>query len=101
MEAVLDVPPEAFDPPPKVHSAVVRMQPRAAADLGARDHKLFAEVVAAGFSQRRKMLRNTLGAYVKELGGPIDCIDLTRRAEDIPVAAWVEFANAVSAVRAG
>ena len=101
MEAVLDVPPEAFDPPPKVHSAVVRMQPRPAADLGARDHKLFAEVVAAGFSQRRKMLRNTLGAYVKELGGPIDCIDLTRRAEDIPVAAWVEFANAVAAARRG
>lgn len=100
MEAVLDVPPEAFDPAPKVHSAVVRMQPRPAAQLTAHDHRVLAEVVTAGFSQRRKMLRNTLAAHVKELGGESAGIDLTRRAEDIPVEVWVDFANAVFAARA-
>lgn len=100
MTAVLDVPPEAFDPAPKVHSAVVRMVPRPASALGARDEAVFAEVVAAGFSQRRKMLRNTLATQVRQLGGAAPGIDLTRRAEDIPVAAWVEFANALAAARA-
>lgn len=99
MVAVLDVPPEAFDPAPKVHSAVVRMLPRPAAERAARDERVFAEVVAAGFSQRRKMLRNTLAAQVRELGGSSAGIDLTRRAEDISVAAWVAFANAVTAAR--
>ncbi|WP_085317779.1 16S rRNA (adenine(1518)-N(6)/adenine(1519)-N(6))-dimethyltransferase RsmA [Derxia lacustris] len=103
MEQVLDVPPESFDPAPKVDSAVVRMRPRPAAELGAVNEKVFAQVVAAGFSQRRKMLRNTLNAYVIETGGAEVAegagIRLTARAEDIGVEAWVAFANAVAQTR--
>jgi 16S rRNA (adenine1518-N6/adenine1519-N6)-dimethyltransferase len=60
MERLLDVPPEAFDPPPKVDSAVVRLIPRPAAELSAHDEKQFATLVSAAFAQRRKMLRNSL-----------------------------------------
>jgi len=103
MESVLHVSPESFDPVPKVDSAIVRMRPRPAAELTAISEKVFAQVVAAGFSQRRKMLRNTLNAYVIETGGPEVAqaagITLTARAEDIGVQAWVAFANAVVKAR--
>jgi 16S rRNA (adenine1518-N6/adenine1519-N6)-dimethyltransferase len=103
MDTVLEVPPEAFDPPPKVHSAVVRMVPLAGSELAAIDTRVFAEVVSAGYAQRRKMLRNTLARYVSELGA--DCVQqecgigLTARAEDIAVSAWVKLANCVVAMR--
>jgi 16S rRNA (adenine1518-N6/adenine1519-N6)-dimethyltransferase len=102
MHAVIEVPPEAFDPPPKVHSAVVRMIPRPAAALKAKDARVFAEVVSSGYAQRRKMLRNTLSVYVHDMGEMAvrDCgIELTARAEDIPVDAWVALANAVTTAR--
>nr|WP_028312305.1 16S rRNA (adenine(1518)-N(6)/adenine(1519)-N(6))-dimethyltransferase RsmA [Derxia gummosa] len=105
MEWVLDVPPESFDPAPKVDSAVVRMEPKPESELTALDEKVFAEVVAAGFSQRRKMLRNTLAKFVAETGGAEVAakagIELTARAEDVPVEAWVGFANEVVRGRAG
>jgi 16S rRNA (adenine1518-N6/adenine1519-N6)-dimethyltransferase len=65
MEALFDVPPEAFDPPPKVESAVVRMIPKSGSEIAAMDEKLFAEVVATAFSMRRKTLRNTLANKLK------------------------------------
>jgi len=60
MEALIDVPPEAFDPPPRVESAVVRMVPKPRGAMIALDETLFGDIVAAAFSQRRKTLRNTL-----------------------------------------
>ena len=59
MENVLFVPPESFDPPPRVDSAVVRMIPRA--DFVPVDPALLSEVVQVAFSQRRKLLRHSLG----------------------------------------
>ena len=59
MENVLFVPPESFDPPPRVDSAVVRMVPRA--EPAAVQPKLLEELVQVAFSQRRKLLRHTLG----------------------------------------
>ena len=95
MDWLLDVPPEAFDPAPKVHSAVVRLIPRPASDLTAKDPALLEKVVGAAFSQRRKMLRNTL----KELGGEAwleaHGIKPTARAEDVPVADYVALANSL------
>ncbi|MBA3625527.1 MAG: 16S rRNA (adenine(1518)-N(6)/adenine(1519)-N(6))-dimethyltransferase RsmA, partial [Methylibium sp.] len=58
IEAVLEVPPDAFEPPPRVHSAVVRMQPFA--QPPAVDAALLGELVQVAFSQRRKLLRHTL-----------------------------------------
>jgi hypothetical protein len=65
MENVLTVPPEAFDPPPRVMSAVVRMLPRA--DFAPIDPALLSELVQVAFSQRRKLLRHTLGQWLDAL----------------------------------
>jgi len=93
VQALFDVPPESFDPPPKVQSAVVRLIPKAAVELAARDEALFARVVTSAFSQRRKMLRNTLKGLVSESEFAAVGIEPTWRAEDVPVAAYVALAN--------
>lgn len=93
MDSLLDVPPDSFDPPPKVDSAVVRMLPKPLDQLKVKDQAIFAEVVAAAFSQRRKMLRNTLAAYAERIDFAALQFDLTRRAEDVPVDEYVMLAN--------
>ncbi|HRE16928.1 MAG TPA: 16S rRNA (adenine(1518)-N(6)/adenine(1519)-N(6))-dimethyltransferase RsmA [Rhodocyclaceae bacterium] len=93
MQALFDVPPESFDPPPKVQSSIVRLVPRPAEQLGLRDEAVFARLVTAAFSQRRKMLRNTLKGMVSESEFAAVGIEPTWRAEDVPVAAYVALAN--------
>lgn len=95
MDWLLDVPPESFDPAPKVDSAVVRLIPRAPGELAARDAVRFAALVAAAFSQRRKMLRNTLKGSVDEALFARLGIAPTARAETLSVADYVRLANAV------
>jgi 16S rRNA (adenine1518-N6/adenine1519-N6)-dimethyltransferase len=95
MENVLAVPPESFDPPPRVDSAVVRMVPRPApAEV---DEALLSELVQVAFSQRRKILRNTLGKWLedKKFAG---AFDVQRRAEEVPVAEYLAVAQAVAAL---
>ncbi len=94
MENVLFVPPGSFDPPPRVDSAVVRMVPLAqppAIDVG-----LYGELVQTAFSQRRKILRNTLGRWL-DARGFAGGFDLQRRAEEVPVAEYVALTQAVQA----
>jgi len=91
MESIVDVPPEAFDPPPKVDSAVVRMTPRPAPS--AVDTQRLSEMVAVAFSQRRKLLRHTLGAWITAQGIDTD-FDLQRRAEEVPVDDYLALAAA-------
>jgi 16S rRNA (adenine1518-N6/adenine1519-N6)-dimethyltransferase len=93
LEWLLDVPPESFDPPPRVQSAVVRLIPKEASLLDASDPGRFAAVVQAAFAQRRKMLRNTLRGLLDEAGFAALGVDPTRRAEDIAVADYVRIAN--------
>lgn len=93
VQALFDVPPESFDPPPKVQSSIVRLVPRPAEQLGLRDEAVFARLVTAAFSQRRKMLRNTLKGMVSESEFAAVGIEPTWRAEDVPVAAYVALAN--------
>lgn len=95
MDWLLDVPPESFDPAPKVDSAVVRLIPRDPGDLAARDEARFAALVAAAFSQRRKMLRNTLKGIVDDALFAQLGIAPTARAEALSVADYVRLANAV------
>jgi len=93
MENFLFVPPEAFDPPPRVDSAVVRMLPHAApANL---EVKVLEELVQVAFSQRRKILRHTLGKWLegRAYGGAFDA---QRRAEEVPVAEYIALAQACS-----
>ena len=93
IESVLDVPPTAFDPPPRVESAVVRMQPLP--PLPTVDAALLEELVRVAFSQRRKLLRNTLGRWLDDrhhAGG----FDLQRRAEEVPVGEYLALAAALA-----
>ncbi len=91
MEDVLFVPPGSFDPPPKVDSAVVRMEPLAEPPV--LDAALLSELVQVAFSQRRKLLRHSLGRWLEQRGfGGV--FDLQRRAEEVPVAEYVALAQA-------
>jgi 16S rRNA (adenine1518-N6/adenine1519-N6)-dimethyltransferase len=94
IDTVMEVPPQAFEPPPKVDSAIVRMRPLPQA---AAQPKLLAELVSVAFSQRRKLLRHTLGRWLQERGFD-GTFDLQRRAEEVPVAQYVALADAVAAV---
>ncbi|MBW8828280.1 MAG: 16S rRNA (adenine(1518)-N(6)/adenine(1519)-N(6))-dimethyltransferase RsmA [Burkholderiales bacterium] len=92
IENVLDVPPEAFDPPPRVDSAVVRMQPYP--EPPDVDSALLSEMVTVAFSQRRKILRHTLGRWLEQrsFGGQFD---LQRRAEEVPVSEYLHLVKSV------
>jgi 16S rRNA (adenine1518-N6/adenine1519-N6)-dimethyltransferase len=97
IERLFVVPPGAFNPPPKVDSAIVRLVPRkVGAGDTAKDEALFARVVAAAFSQRRKMLRNTLREMISEDGLAALGIAPTARAEELSVADYVRLSNSVA-----
>lgn len=91
MEDMLDVPPESFDPPPRVMSAVVRMVPLASPEPV--EFAMLEELVKVAFSQRRKLLRHSLGKWLegRNFSGNFD---LQRRAEEVPVAQYVALAQA-------
>ena len=93
MENVLFVPPEAFDPPPRVDSAVVRMTPWV--EPPQLNPSLLEEMVQVAFSQRRKILRHTLGRWLEDhrFDGTFD---LQRRAEEVPVAEYVSLVQRVA-----
>ncbi len=93
LEWLIDVPPTAFDPPPKVDSAVVRMIPRGPADRAEVDEGVLGKVVAAAFAQRRKMLRNNLKGLLDDAAYATLSIDPTRRAEDLAVDDYVRIAR--------
>ena len=86
MENVLFVPPQSFDPPPRVDSAVVRMVPLV--QPAPVDATLLQTVVQVAFSQRRKLLRHSLGRWLQEHSYS-GSFDLQRRAEEVPVADYV------------
>jgi len=92
IESILDVPPESFDPPPRVDSAIVRMLPYA--EPVQLDRQLFGEMVAAAFSQRRKLLRHSLGVWLAQRGFQGQ-FDLQRRAEEVPVQEFIALAQSL------
>lgn len=96
IESLIDVPPECFDPPPRVDSAVVRMVPLAVPPLDAAQAVLLGELVAVAFSQRRKMLRNTLGQWLASRAVEPEGFDLQRRAEEVPVDDYVALVRRVA-----
>ena len=87
IESIIDV-------PPRVDSAVVRMQPLP--QPAAVDAELLGQMVASAFSQRRKLLRHSLGRWLEDrsFGGSFD---LQRRAEEVPVAEYLALASALTA----
>jgi 16S rRNA (adenine1518-N6/adenine1519-N6)-dimethyltransferase len=96
MENVLLVPPESFDPPPRVNSAVVRMVPLANPPV--LNAALLSELVQVAFSQRRKLLRHTLGRWLDEKGFG-GTFDVQRRAEEVPVSAYVGLVRQLQLVQ--
>jgi len=94
IESVLDVSAQAFEPPPRVESAVVRMLPLPV--VPALDPALLTELVRVAFSQRRKLLRHTLGHWLEErqFSGEFN---VQRRAEEVPVAEYLALAAGMPA----
>jgi 16S rRNA (adenine1518-N6/adenine1519-N6)-dimethyltransferase len=99
IDHVLDVPPSAFDPPPRVDSAVVCMRPRQGDALHDIDERVLGDIVTVAFSQRRKLLRHTLGAWLLQRGMPAG-FDVQRRAEEVSVAEYLDLARCVDVTRA-
>lgn len=91
MENVLDVPPECFDPPPKVNSAIIKMIPRQDIHLTEKEYQSLGRVVSMAFAQRRKVLRNNL-ASVKDILKLSDDV-LGLRAQDISVEDYIGWAR--------
>jgi 16S rRNA (adenine1518-N6/adenine1519-N6)-dimethyltransferase len=93
----MDLPPEAFSPPPKVHSAVITLTPREK-PLVEVPKEALEKVLAAAFNQRRKMLRvslKTLGVNTEQLLAASD-IDGTKRAEQLGVEEFCRLAAAIA-----
>jgi len=96
VEKLFTVPPGAFNPPPKVDSAIVRLTPYTEPPHPARDEKLLGRVVTQAFGQRRKTLRNNMkglldAAAIEALG-----IDPGCRPETLSLEQFVSLANAVA-----
>lgn len=100
VEKLFDVPPEAFDPPPRVMSSVVRLRPRTVPL--ARDIATLERLMAAAFAQRRKMLRGTLLPWLREQGLDLGqqglALEPTARPEEIAVERWGKIADALWAI---
>lgn len=96
---ICGVPAKAFQPPPKVDSAVVRLQPRPF-DPPAHDPRHLNRLVKLGFATRRKMLRNNLQTIIDrdQLSQVLESLHLNpqARAEDLSVADWVRLSNFLS-----
>lgn len=94
------VPPGAFRPPPKIESAVVRLVPHAAGELGIEDRATFARVVHDAFGQRRKTLRNALSRVCDAAAIEAAGVRPDARAEQIAVADFIALANSLPGHRA-
>ncbi len=103
VEHLFDVGAGAFQPPPQVESAVVRLIPRPVFAESIRDRELFAALVRGAFQQRRKMLRNALRAVVDDPGVLLQRqgLDPAARPETLSVDQFISLANAVAELRAG
>lgn len=96
MDKMLDVPPDAFNPPPKVDSAVVRMIPLPADQIKVQDPVKLEQVVAQAFSQRRKTLRNNLRGMLEPQDFETLGLDSSLRPENLSVDQFVAIANFLS-----
>lgn len=95
VEALFEVPPEAFAPQPKVRSAVVRLTPHAMADHHQCDKRDLGRIVQAAFAARRKTLRNNLKGLIDSPALEALGIDPGARAETLTLEQFVEITNAV------
>ena len=97
VEPLFGVPPSAFRPPPKVDSAVVRLRPRPAGELGVGDAALFERVVREAFGQRRKTLRNALQLVCDAAAIEAAGLRPDARAEQVPVQGFINLSRSLEA----
>ncbi|MBV7433555.1 16S rRNA (adenine(1518)-N(6)/adenine(1519)-N(6))-dimethyltransferase RsmA [Cardiobacteriaceae bacterium TAE3-ERU3] len=95
-EALFEIPPDAFDPPPKVDSAVVRLTPLAEPAWPVADFAVFDQIVRAAFGQRRKMLRKSLSQWFSAADFVALEIDPTARPESLGGEVFARLANHLS-----
>ncbi|SSY80399.1 16S rRNA (adenine(1518)-N(6)/adenine(1519)-N(6))-dimethyltransferase RsmA [Alysiella crassa] len=93
MESLIDVPPESFQPAPKVDSAVVRMIPVANRIGKAENFQHFSDLVKQAFHQRRKTLRNNLKDIASDDDLQAVGISPQQRAEEIAPECYVQLSN--------
>jgi len=93
---LIAVPPRAFDPAPKVQSAVVRLTPHPEINCPADNLELFSKLVAVSFQQRRKILKNCLHQFTDHLQGLDDSINLHQRPEQLSVRDFVVISNTIN-----
>jgi len=93
IDALFDVDRQAFEPPPEVTSAIVRLVPLPADTYAINDGPIFAKLVAQAFSQRRKTIRNSLRTMLDESALVAVGIDPGLRPEAIAIADYVRLAN--------
>jgi 16S rRNA (adenine1518-N6/adenine1519-N6)-dimethyltransferase len=90
---LFEVPPGSFNPPPKVTSAVFRLEPYAVKPVIAKDEKAMARLVSHVFTQRRKTLRNSLKGMLAEDGFEQAGVDPMARPETLTLAQFVALAD--------
>lgn len=100
MVPLFEVPPEAFSPPPRVTSSVIRMRPVAEPGIAIQDTDLLASIVRSAFSMRRKTLRNALQGVVEATDLAAVDIDAGIRPEQVPIPDWIALANHIAANQA-
>lgn len=95
VEHLFDVPPGAFNPPPKVQSAIVRLTPWQTSPWPACEEKKLGKIVQTAFAQRRKTLRNNLKGLIDSAQLQALGIDPGARAETLELLQFIEIANAI------
>ena len=93
IESLFDVPPEAFDPPPRVTSAVVRLDPLSPGTFDIKDVAGLSTLVSTAFMQRRKTLRNSLKKSVEVTDFAAVDIDPGLRPEQVSIDDYVRLSN--------
>lgn len=95
-EKLFTVPPQAFNPQPKVNSAIVRLSPHSVLPLPARDVESLKLVVRTAFNQRRKTLKNSLKTLISDETLTDLAIDSSLRPENFSLADYVKISDAIS-----
>ena len=95
-EILFDIPPESFFPKPKITSSMIRLNFSSGNDnlSKVKDYKLFRTIVKTTFLNRRKMLRNTLKPFIRDVSS-IKSVEVTKRPENLSVADFIDLSNEV------
>ncbi len=94
--SLFDVPPEAFSPPPKVMSSVVRMRPLPDRHYDLQNEEILGQLIRLAFSRRRKTLRNAVQGMAEAADIEAVGLDQGLRPEQIAIGDWVALANRIA-----